>query len=184
MSVSPDATLRGRDGEGGPLAEVAAWTRLAEEATEENARLVRGPADGTWHGAAVLGTATSVRGGRAADGPVCGLDAAAALEVLLLSRRYLLPALATEATAQMVRALRASEVVPLLMTAQHECDDDALAALSEWAVAHFDDVAGQIDSWLACAALAPLSVRRLGDTQLADIREQLRVAMVRERYGL
>eukprot|EP00966_Prymnesium_polylepis_P071929 1670318-Prymnesium_polylepis.1 len=104
---------------------------------------------------------------------------------MLLARRYLLPDLADAAAERLVGELRPADVVPLLLRAHEEAEHAAALAIGEWAVAHFDEVAAQIDSWLGASLVgAPLAVRLLGEEQLADLREQLRVAMLKERYGL
>ena len=162
----------GASREDGVTAEVAAWRRLALQAAEANATLASGEQ--------VRGVKTDSMEEAAAP-----LAAAIILEVLLLARRYLLTSLADEASTRLEGVLRATDVVPLLLQAQMECEEDAVQQIADWAVSHFEDVSGQIDSWLGTNLItAPLAVRRLGEEGVADLREQLRVAMLRERYGL
>ncbi|KAL1511649.1 hypothetical protein AB1Y20_004940 [Prymnesium parvum] len=145
-------------------AEVEVWERLAAHAAHAN------------RAAAAAGGARAARG---------ALGAAGALEVRLLARRYMLPSLEAQAAARLQAELTPAEVVPLLLTAQHEGDDEAAALVSEWAVANFEAVAAQIDSWVGGRLLsAPECVRQLEEEQLVLLREQLRAAMVKQRFGL
>ena len=161
----------GASREEGASAEVAAWRRLALQAAEANATLASGEQ--------LRGTVVEAMGAGST------LPAATVLEILLLARRYLLPTLAGVASTRLEGVLRPIDVVPLLLQAQQECEEDAVQQIADWAVSHFEDVSAQIDSWLGTNLLtAPLAVRRLGEEQLAELREQLRVEMLRERYGL
>lgn len=76
------------------------------------------------------------------------------------------------------------ELLPVARFSWQEREDDAVSIILEWAVAHFDAVASQIDTWLGGLYSAPQLVRQLGEEQLLYLREQLRVLMLRERHGL
>ncbi|KAL3912030.1 MAG: hypothetical protein SGPRY_008476 [Prymnesium sp.] len=153
-------------GKEGVNGELAAWRRLALQSEKANRDLA---AAGEFEGATIDGVT----------------DASVGLEVLLLARRYLLTSLAHEASAVLVGMLKPSDVLTLWLIAQEEGEDEVTMLIADWAISHFEQVSSQIDSWIASNLItAPPRVRGLGEEQLGEIREQLRAAMVKQRYGL
>ena len=120
-----------------------------------------------------------------------GLAARDALELSIHSRRYMLEPLAEAAHRVLGRALSAdaaqsaTEVVPLLLRAERECEHVASEVIFQWAVDHYELVHSQLDLWLHCAPSAlPAVPRLLGEEALRALEETLRAAMLRRRHGL
>ncbi len=121
------------------------------------------------------------------EGSAPPLTATEALELSLTARRYLLPVLSGAALDEMRQALRPVDVAPLLLVSHREGADDVAALITEWAVAHYADVADAIELWIGpggCTTAAPPPVRELGVHKLRLLLEELRVVMLRSKFGL
>ena len=127
-------------------------------------------------------------------GEATRLSAADALDLSIISHRYMLDPLAEAAHGLLIKALdadvaaSAADVVPLLLRAQQEREEAACQAVLVWAVDHYELVREKLDLWLGQMATGLVveneAVRRIGEPALFSLAESLREQMVRRRHGL
>jgi hypothetical protein len=112
--------------------------------------------------------------------PLRALDA---IELLVLARRYMLPALEAEAEEMVLATVRPEEVVHLLLRAQGERADAVVSRVFEWAVHNYTEVNGHLERWLhASTSNFRADAPDLGDDDLASLQEELRSAWVKKRF--
>ena len=106
-----------------------------------------------------------------------------AMELLVLARRYMLPALEAEAEEIVLANVRPEEVVHLLLRAQGERADAVVSRVFEWAVRNYTEVNGHLERWLHSSTSVFLAdAPDLSDDDLASLQEELRSAWVKKRF--
>lgn len=112
--------------------------------------------------------------------PLRALDA---IELLVLARRYMLPALEAEAEEMVLDTVQPEEVVHLLLRAQGERADEVVSRVFEWAVRNYTEVNGHLERWLhSSTSVFRADAPDLADDDLASLQEELRSAWVKKRF--
>ena len=112
--------------------------------------------------------------------PLRALDA---IELLVLARRYMLPALEAEAEEMVLATVQPEEVVHLLLRAQGERADEVVSRIFEWAVRNYTEVNGHLERWLhSSTSVFRADAPDLADDDLASLQEELRSAWVKKRF--
>ena len=94
-----------------------------------------------------------------------------AMELLVLARRYMLPALEAEAEEIVLANVRPEEVVHLLLRAQGERADAVVSRVFEWAVHNYTEVNGHLERWLhASTSNFRADAPDLADDDLASLQ--------------